>query len=355
MQLQGKKIFILLLSIPFLFTALCIPTLWAQAAAQPPAGQQKKDEVDTPYTEEEYAAYEKAVNEPDLAKRKLLIVQFMEANPKSALLSYVIPIYQQLMQQLMKNALEGKKFQDLAATAEEYLKGYPNDLYATAMAAEGYRELKNYPKFIDYGQKVFLVKPDPTIAYFLTFAFETNKDNARFMEWAQKTLNLAPDNIAYSLEFLPKMSKFYMDQKQLDRAAPLQQKLLPLLDKAVKPATTSDAEWKTYLSQEKGRAWQVIGEFQFQKDKFPEAIASYQKAATYIKKNDIAYFRIGMCYWKLNDPDNAIESFARAYVIEGEIAKSAYEYLEKLYKSIHNNSTVGINKVIDQAKKEIAG
>lgn len=258
-----------------------------------------------------------------------------------------------MMQQLMKNALDGKKNQELADYAEEYLKAYPNDLFATAMAAEGYRGLKNYAKFIDYGTKVFNAKPDPTIAYFLTMAYENNKDNQKYLEWAQKTMSLSPDNIAYNLEFIPKMSKIHTDLKQLDKAAVLQQKLLPILDKAVKPATTSDAEWKDYLNREKGRAWQVIGESLFQKDKFQESVAAYQKAATFIKKNDFAYFRIGTCHWKLNDPDSAIENFARAYVINGEVAKSSYEYLERLYKSIHNNSTVGINKVIDQAKKEL--
>ncbi len=357
MQLRGKTSFLLLLSILFLCTALNLPALFAGPSlvqSQPPASQQqKKDEVDTPYTEEEYAAYEKAVNEPDLMKRKQAIAAFTAANPKSALLSYVTPVYLQLMQQLLKNALDGKKFQELADLSEEYLKAYPNDLLGTAMAAEAYRELKNYPKFIDYGQKVFTAKPDPAIAYYLTMAYEATKDNVKYMEWALKTMSLSPDNIAYQLEFIPKLSKIHTDQKQLDKAAVLQQKMLVALDKATKPATTSDAEWKDYLSREKGRAWQVIGENLFQKDKWQESINAYTKAATFIKKNDFAYFRIGTCHWRLNDPDSAIENFARAYVINGEVAKSSYEYLEKLYKSIHNQSTVGINKVLDEAKKEL--
>lgn len=72
MQLRGKTSFLLLLSILLWCAALNLPSLLAAASplqTQPPAAQQqKKDEVDTPYTEEEYAAYEKAANEPDLLK-----------------------------------------------------------------------------------------------------------------------------------------------------------------------------------------------------------------------------------------------------------------------------------------------
>lgn len=356
MQLRGKNFIVLLMSVAFLLAVIGAPLVFAQAPAQQPApGQDTKQEYDTPYTEEEYNAYQAAANEPDLVKRRQLLLKFMDANPKSALLTYVTPMYQQLMQQSMKTCLEQQKYQELAAVSEEYLMKYPNDLTATAFAAEGYRGTKNYAKFIEFGQKVFAAKPDASTAYYITQAYESMKDSAKFMEWAQKTMDLAPGNTQYHLEFAPKIADHLFDQKQFDKAAAVDSKLIPVIEKATKPAETSDAEWKKYTVSLRTASYFRIAEALYQKDKFQEAVAAFQKVTLLDKKNEVAYFRIGNCHWRLNDPDNAIEAFAKAYVLNGTTSKSSYESLEKLYKSIHNNQTTGINKVIDQAKKEIAG
>jgi hypothetical protein len=51
--------------------------------------------------------------------------------------------------------------------------------------------------------------------------------------------------------------------------------------------------------------------------------------------------------------DEAPLSFAKAYLLKGEVADQAKEYLEKIYKAIHNNTTIGIDKIYRRAESEL--
>ena len=60
--------------------ALALPAVaWAQGQARPkPKAPAKVEEPQEEYTEEEYDAWEKATNEPDLDKRQAALVAFLE-------------------------------------------------------------------------------------------------------------------------------------------------------------------------------------------------------------------------------------------------------------------------------------
>jgi tetratricopeptide (TPR) repeat protein len=128
-----------------------------------------------------------------------------------------------------------------------------------------------------------------------------------------------------------------------------------LLVKAQKPATATDVEWREYIGKESSRAWTIIATSYYEKEKWKEAINAYQKILSYSRKNDVAYYRIGLCYWKLEDPDQAIDNFAICYALDGTMAKSSYDYLERLYKALHNGTTVGLKRVLDEARAKVKG
>lgn len=352
MKRRGEKFWRVWLA-SLLWTALIIPCL---VLAQTDQDKKKKqEEVDTPYTEEEFAAYEAATKEPDLVKRQQMMIKFMTDNPKSELNKYVVPVYQQLL----RDYFDKSQYAPLAAAAEAYLAFDPKDLLSIAMAAEGYRNLGDHAKYVEYGQKVFANVSSGGDAYNLTKAFEALKDDDRYMEWAQKTLELLPDtvpaNYPIQMELLSRLRQMYAERKQIAKAAVLAQKLVPILEKSQKPEKATAAEWQKYISKEKANAWSIIGESHYDKEKWREAMTAYQKSISFIRKNDLAYYRIGLCSWKLDDVDSAIDNFARAYVLKGSMAKLAYGYLEHLYKALHNGTTVGINKVLDQARREMEG
>jgi len=328
-----------------------------QAQTQPPPKQQqqdkKKDEFDTPYTDEEYAAYEAATKEPDLTKRQQMLVKFMKDYPKSALKDYIHRAYTDMRQELW----DKKQWALLVVTAEGYLAVFePNDFASVAMIAESYRNLSNHAKFIEWGQKVYTNKPTADYAYAFAKAYEAMKDEAKYLEWGQKTMELLPPegaNIPIHIEFVTRLMQIQAEKKLLTQAAVHAQKLLTLLEKAPKPQTSTDADWKTWVTKQSESALTLIGESQYEKDKWKETMATYQRLLKFNPKNQLAYYRIGICQYKLDDADAAIDTLAMAHVLEGTYSKSAYGYLENLYKAIHNNTTVGLNRVIDEARKKV--
>jgi hypothetical protein len=71
------------------------------------------------------------------------------------------------------------------------------------------------------------------------------------------------------------------------------------------------------------------------------------------------YSLVAQCQERLGQLNEAMFSYAKAVVIGGELAdpdaaNNAKERLERLYRSLHNNNTYGIEKIYTKARQSIA-
>ena len=48
-----------------------------------------------------------------------------------------------------------------------------------------------------------------------------------------------------------------------------------------------------------------------------------------------------------------MKNFAKAYLLKGNTSKAAKQYLDNLYKSSHQNTLVGLERVIAKAQEEL--
>jgi hypothetical protein len=179
------------------FLALLVSLLIAPATVQPgfgqtpPQGQPKPKpapakqpaQPDEEYTEEEYDAYEKATKEPDSDKRQAALIAFMEKYPKSKLQQYIVYSYKSLLAEYHKSKNHAK----LLPAAEQWLKYEPNDLGSVAYIADAAKGLGDDKKFLEYGQKIYAVKPSADMAYEIAQSFKKIGDQAKFAEWTEKT------------------------------------------------------------------------------------------------------------------------------------------------------------------------
>jgi hypothetical protein len=309
-----------------------------------PAAQQQPEQED-PYTEEEWDAYDKAVKEPDTDKRGTALMAFMDKYPKSKLQEHIVGAYQTLLYEHEKN----QRYAKLGPLAEQWLKYYPGDLPSIAAVAESARKLNQDQKFIEYGQKWFAAKPTANIAYFLAEAFKRTGDQARYLEWTEKCFSYYPENFALRMVFVQK----YSDEKNFAKAAEYAQLALKSLDIAKKPDTTSEAEWKKVTTELRRSNHYLIGIHLYDKDKFAEAIQSMEKALSYDKNFDWAYYYIGRSLWSMGKVEpEALVAFAKAELLKGEAAKQSKEHLEKLYRANHNDTLVGVEKNIYKLARE---
>ncbi len=334
--------------------ALTLPAGLALAQSQtrprPRPAPAKVEEPQEPYTEEEYDAWEKATNEPDLDKRQAALIAFLEKWPQSKLKEHIVPAYQKLLYEYQQK----QNYAKLASAAEAWLKYEPDDLTSIVFIAESTQKLGQDQKFIEYGQKVYAKKPSADLALLLAQSYKKVGDRVKYMDWVEKVLAdpKYADQFGLRMEFVDKYAK----EKNIAKAAEHAQLALKAVEAAKKPPTTPEAEWRKNIKETKRWCHYYVGLNLYDKDKFAEAVQSLEQCLSVDPRFDWAHYYIGLSLWKLGKLENneALLSFAKAVRINGEASAQAKEHLEKIYKAIHNGNLTGIEKVYNQADKELS-
>jgi tetratricopeptide (TPR) repeat protein len=328
-----------------------LPTAgFAQSSAKQatsPAAETAQGEEESSYTEEEYEAYEKSTQEPDLDKRVEMLNAFLAKYPESKLMSYITTAYEQLMYEYYNT----EKWDKLEPAAEKWLKTHADNQQAMGYIATAAQKLGNNQKFLDYALKIYEKTPDAGLAYGISEAYNKLKDQAKYLEWTEKLFSYPEYNGEFQLRML--FVNKYLKANDYGKAADYAQKALTSLAEAKKPDSVSTADWNKQLRSVRRACYYTRGINYYQnKQNYQTAIKEFQNALN-VEKFSGAYYYMGYCYWKMDQIEEAIDAFAKAYVLGGDLAPQAKEQLEKLYKGLHNNTTIGIDKVYKRAQLEL--
>jgi tetratricopeptide (TPR) repeat protein len=87
------------------------------------------------------------------------------------------------------------------------------------------------------------------------------------------------------------------------------------------------------------------------KGNYAEAIGAFKRAIEFERYGE-GYFIIAQCLEK--EIEEAILHYAKAELTGGEYAPKAKARLEKLYKALHNDTLIGIDKIYKRAKESLA-
>ena len=350
----NHKILILALSAAGLL-AFSTPSPGQQAPPkqQKPAAQPAQQEEEPGYTEEEYDAMMAATQEPDLDKRATLLTAFIDKYPKSKLMNYVVTGYETLMYEHDKNQRFGK----LLPLAELWLKSHPDDLRTMAYIATSAHRLGQDQKYIEYALKIYAAKPDCGMAASIANSYGKTGEKDKSLEWTQKLFSCPEFDGNYRIRYI--FAGKYWDEKKPDKALEYAQLTLKSLQIAKKPAEQSDADWEKEKNEVLASCNNIIGLVYFEKEKFPEAIKAFEKVIK-VKKDPTTYYYIGQSQWRIDqasnsDVDDAMLSFAIAVKLGGDRAAEAKASLEKLYKAVHNQTLIGIEKQYTKAERVLAG
>ncbi len=301
------------------------------AAAEP-------EEAEPEYTEEEYNAYEAATKEADPEKRGSMLLEFIQKYPKSKLLSYADASYRSLLYECSSN----KQYQQLQHLAEQWLKRNPNDIQTLAYIAEAAEKLGNNQRCAECLEVIYNLEPSksPTIAYHIFNTYKRMNNEAKATEWAEKILKMPEYDSDFMLryDFVQK----YVKAKNFAKAAEYARLTLKAADLVQQP----DAETREQLRKVRRACHHLLGVHAYEDGKFNDAIKSFQQALK-VEKYGEGYYYIGMSLWKMDKVEDAMIYFARAEMQGGEVAGQAKDKLEQLYKALHNNTTIGIDKVIE--------
>ena len=311
-----------------------------QDAAGGTESEEYEDEAAYEEAQKEYDAYMKASEEPDLLKRGDMLIEFIKTYPESDLIeSYVKPTYIRLL----SDCSENKNFEELEILSEKWLELYPDNTRAIAFAYNAAVQLGHDEKSLKYALKIYEIQPTAVLAEFVAQTYDKLGNFEKYVEWCEKVFTYPEFSVDYTLRF--KIMSKYADAGNFPKAAEYAEQIIKVLKSAEKP----DAAGQESLHTIQRICYHIIGINYFEKDKFKEAIKSFENALKFESYQEGFYY-IARCYWGLNDPELAHDYFAAAELFGGDLTEKSKDYKEQLYKPLHNNSLIGIEKVMRRAQ-----
>lgn len=308
---------------------------------QKPAVQAQEQEAEPEYSEDEYNCYDSAAKEPDLQKRGTMLIECIGKYPKSKLMTYIDAAYKSLLFECSNN----KKYQELEILAEQWLKLHPNDFDTIARIAEAAEKLGHDEKYVQCLQELHKMRPQGDLAINIAQTYKKMKNNARYLEWIETVFKYPEYEGNFMLRY--DLVKFYTDAQDYAKAAEYARVTL----KSGVLVKDPSAQTKEQLRAVQNACHHLIGINLYENKKYAEAIESFQQALKAEKYGE-GYFYIGQCLRQLDKIDDAMIYLAKAELQGGkDIAPKAKENLETLYKAIHNNTLIGIEKIYRKAKE----
>jgi tetratricopeptide (TPR) repeat protein len=205
------------------------------------------------------------------------------------------------------------------------------------------RELGHNDKWIQSLLEIYKKQPTGSLADEIAQAYNTTKNKAKYIEWTETALK-TPE---FETDFKTRLSlvQFYVEEKNPAKAVEYARAALKSTDLVKDPST----ETKEQLYKVRKACHDTIGKILMEQDKYDEAIKSFQQALKMEKTSESCYF-IAYCLRMQKNIDDAMLWYARAEQHGGDYAPKAKENLEQLYRAIHNNTLIGIEKIYRKAK-----
>ncbi len=297
------------------------------------------EDEETPYDEEEYNTYMSAANEPDYAKRGEMLLAFMEKYPESTLMNYIEAAYTQLLFACQQE----NKYEILLPLAEKWLELHPGNLQTMAYIVAAAGQLGHDQKCVECLEEIFKLQPTASYAKGIADLHKKIGNKAKYIEWVKKVITYPEYEAEYGIRF--ELMQKSLEDQDMDKAAEYARLTL----KSADLVKSEDAEIQEHLRKVRHVAHDLIGKFEFNAGNFRNAINSFEQALQ-LEKYCEGYYYIGMSLWKQESIEDAMIYFAAAELQGGPTEAKAKEHLESIYKSLHNDTTIGINKVYNKAK-----
>jgi tetratricopeptide (TPR) repeat protein len=296
-------------------------------------------------TEEEYKAFQDIQAEKDSLKKTDMIVKFLKEKPKSSYRPNVINEFQRIMVDLQKE----KKWAQIISLGDKFIDVVPNDAITVRLLAAAYSETKNVKGFATFGEKAYAASPNGQLAAAIAKAYLQLGNEAKFLAWGEKALASDPDNV----EMLSEMTRKALAAQNTAQALKYARDSLKVLPTAKKPEGIDAQTWQNTVNTGYATAYATIGANAYQNKNYAEAIKNLDSAVKYSKRNETAYYFLGVSYWQENKLEPAMLNFAKAYILKGSTAAASKKYLDQLWMSGHRNSLAGEERVIDRAQQDL--
>ena len=230
--------------------------------------------------------------------------------------------------------------QDVAVLVEDYLVKYPDSTEVPKVHLVGiavYQKLENFEKFEEHSLKA-IEKLPPTDHQVPMFAIT--------------------------------LAEKYYQKNELQKAVDMYDKAKGSMPGIVKPETTDQAKWDLFIGQMNWQIFAGLGDIhykmamKFDRDRqheervnmLKQCIADIQEANKINAKDDYSYLILGNALAQIEDYENSLRAFAKAFVLNGQMAESAKQKMDIVYGALEKANKAGsltIDSLVADAKKEL--
>jgi tetratricopeptide (TPR) repeat protein len=293
--------------------------------------------------EDQYNAYDATKREVDLNKRAAMMIEFRQKYPQSTFVQNINYDYAEML----KDASRGKQYELLESIAEKWLKIQSQDTNAYGYIAEAARNMQKYDKCGASLEEIYKMDPSSALARDIYNCYQKSDNSSKMIEWGERLGKMPEFADDYTLHF--DLMLRYAKDENLSKAAEQAQLTLKTADLTKQ----TDANTKELLRKVHRASYHVIASDLMERKKFTEAIAAFKEAIKAERYGE-GYYRIGLCLDNQRQIEEANLYYAMAELMGGEDAPKAKARLETLYKTLHNNTLIGVDKVYQKAKEALA-
>jgi len=293
--------------------------------------------------ENAYYDYYEARNEPDLEKRATLLIEFSRKYPDSNLVGNIEDDYVTMLKELWQE----KKYALLETVSEKWLEVHPKDREALMFNAGAAMNLHEFEKCGKSFEAMYEMDPLPGLAREIHNCYQRTENLEKRIEWADRLFEITDFKDDFMLRF-DCATKFY-EERHLSQAAKYAKLTLESADLAEQRDASDDGQ----LTKVRQACYHIIASDFLGKEDCDAAITYFKKTVQSEQHGQI-YYQIGICLDKQKEIEKAMLYYAMTELMDGEDASKAKSRLEILYKALHNQTLVGVEKVYKKAKESLA-
>ena len=318
--------------------------LSAPAFAQEPFSAEGIPSASDYVYRKQYEQVQEIMKTPDLTEReKKLETYYGKLQPDAKIRQYMEAFFTQIVKDFQSKNMNAQA----DALTQKMQKWFPKSDALMGQQLKAAFDSKNWPKVIQFGEELRAKSPnDGQILVMLAEAYQNTNQTAKVVQIAPKLIDvLGPKKAINYVVFLADQSRRSNNAAEAAKYYNMALQAYP----SGMPEGWQASQWNDV----KLAALQLKASSAWRAENYDSVIQTENQVLAIDPKNDQAYLFIGLSHWKKQELDKAQAAFAKVVVLGKTNAAKGRQYLEQLYKPLHEDSLEGLDKLLDQAKADL--
>jgi tetratricopeptide (TPR) repeat protein len=221
----------------------------------------------------------------------------------------------------------------------------PDNPVPLALAWSAAVPAEDHAMVTNYGEKFYANNKVPDVAFSLAQAYQQLGNAAKLREFGEIVIKEAP--IERSWSFAYAIVGQHDEAGRFSQASQMAKTIMTGLPAA--PEGVSRSQWtdmRVYLQE-------TVARNSYEAGRYTAAIQEYNGALRLKPRNDKAYYYIADCLLKTEKIAEAMDAFAKSYVLQGGYSARSRGILETIYRTNHGGNLTGLDEVIEKARRSL--